>query len=238
MPLESSIVNCSRLSSSHRDEMFALYSRYYARARREIFLRDLAEKDQVILLRDACGAVAGFSTLKLMTVGAARLLFSGDTVVERRHWNTPALAGSFGHVMLRLIDSYGEGNLYWFLISKGYRTYRFLPVFFNRFYPACDCPTPPECRALLDAAATAKFGSAYEASAGVIRSGGERDCLKPEYVGLSAAHRNDSHVQFFLRHNAGYADGDELACMAEIARENLNRYAWRVIERTQVKWDE
>lgn len=236
--MKSFIVSRARLAPAQCEEMFALYCRYYDRARRDVFLRDLEEKDHVIVLREASGAVAGFSTLKLMESGGARLLFSGDTVVERRHWNTPALAGSFGHVMLRLIETHGEGNLYWFLISKGYRTYRFLPVFFNRFYPVCDNPTPPECRALMDAAAAAKFGIAYDAGAGVIRSGGKRDCLKPEYAGLGAAHRVDPHVRFFFRANPGHADGDELACMAEISRDNLNRYAWRVIDRTRVTWDE
>ena len=52
---------------------------------------------------------------------------------------SPSLAGSFGHFMLRMLKEHRGTPVYWFLISKGYRTYRFLPVFFNRFYPtACD----------------------------------------------------------------------------------------------------
>jgi hypothetical protein len=52
------------------------------------------------------------------------------------------------------------------------------------------------------------------------------------------ARRKDPNVHFFLEKNPAYCLGDELACIADVARENLNRCAWRAIRNTVVDWNE
>jgi len=239
MELEPHIVALNRLSPAIREAMFGVHARHFANVCRERFMADLDEKDWVILLRKRGGGIAGFSTQKLMqpagASGAARFLFSGDTVVEREHWNTPFIAGCFGHLMLKLMDRYGEGDLYWFLISKGFRTYRFLPVFFNRFWPAPDRETPGAMAALLSAAATRRYGEAFDPASGLIRIQGG-DHLSSELADVPHARLHDPHVAFFLKCNPHYAQGDELACLAPIRLDNLNAYAQRVIRATTPVW--
>jgi len=239
MQLEPHIIARSRLPVTVREAMFVLHARHFANVRRARFMSDLDEKDWVILLLKRDGGIAGFSTQKLMPpVGAggnARFLFSGDTIVEREHWNTPFIAGCFGHLMLMLMELYGEDDLYWFLISKGFRTYRFLPVFFNRFWPAPDRDTPPAMAALLSAAATHRFGDAFDPASGLIRIHGG-DHLAPELADVPRTRLCDPHVAFFLARNPCYADGDELACLAPVRRDNLNAYALRVIRATTPVW--
>ncbi|MBM4164696.1 MAG: hypothetical protein FJ222_09700 [Lentisphaerae bacterium] len=239
MELEPHIIARTRLSDTVRDAMFDLHARHFVNVSRPQFMADLDEKDWIILLLKRRGGIAGFSTQKLLqpvdASGAARFLFSGDTSVEREHWNTPFIAGCFGHLMLKLMDLYGENDLYWFLISKGFRTYRFLPVFFNRFWPASDRDTPPAMAALLSAVATSRFGNAFDPASGLIRiPGGDR--LVPELAEVPGARRRDPHVAYFLARNPRYAQGDELACLAPIRRENLNTYARRVIRATTPVW--
>ena len=41
----------------------------------------------------------------------------------------------WGGLALSLIDERPGAELYWFLIAKGYKTYRFLPVFFRSSIP-------------------------------------------------------------------------------------------------------
>jgi len=239
MELEPHIIARTRLSDTVREALFVLHARHFVKVNRERFMADLDEKDWIILLRKRRGGIAGFSTQKIMhpvaASGAARFLFSGDTIVEREHWNTPFIAGCFGHLMLRMMDLHGEDDLYWFLISKGFRTYRFLPVFFHRFWPAPDRDTPPAMAALLSAAATRKFGDAYDPASGLIRIPGG-DHLGPELAGVPGARLRDPHVAFFLARNPRYAHGDELACLAPIRRDNLNAYARRVIRATTPVW--
>lgn len=239
MELEPHIIARNRLPVAVREAMFALHARHFANVRRTRFMSDLDEKDWIILLLKRDGGIAGFSTQKLMqpvdASGNARFLFSGDTIVEREHWNTPFIAGCFGHLMLKMMDLYGEDDLYWFLISKGFRTYRFLPVFFNRFWPAPDRETPPAMATLLSAAANRRFGEAFDPSSGLIRIE-DGDRLAPELADVPHTRRYDPHVAYFLARNPLYAQGDELACLTPIRRDNLNAYALRVIRATTPVW--
>ena len=179
MPLSSHIWRQERLAPADREALLALHARHFGNVHRERFLADLADKDWVILLRRPDGAIVGFSTQVLITLPLQgrehRFLFSGDTVVERAHWRSPALAGSFGHLMLRLIDDCGEEALHWFLISKGFRTYRFLPVFFQRYIPTHAAETPASSAELLHAVATQRFGTAYDPGLGLVRLGPRAD---------------------------------------------------------------
>src|SRR5690606_30558377 len=99
---------------------------------------------------------------------AVRVLFSGDTVVERTDWGSPALAVEW----LRFagtIARAGATPLYWLLIVKGHRTYRFLPAFARRYVPHHELAESPDERALLSALACEKFGAHFDAATGVVR---------------------------------------------------------------------
>lgn len=241
MPLKPIIARLSKVTDEQKESMFALHGRYFSNVRREAFFHDMNEKDWVIILKEG-QEIAGFSTLQIIRLsvkGVDRIfLFSGDTIVDRAHWRDSMLAGCFGHFMLRLISEHPGAPLYWFLISKGYRTYRFLPVFFNRYYPVYSGEMIDEDAELLQAVATHKFGDAYDPVSGLVRLGGHTDRLRPEMCEIPEGRALDPHVRFFLERNPAYFMGDELACIAEISKANLNRYAWRVIERARVTWDE
>jgi hypothetical protein len=82
------------------------------------------------------------------------------------------------------------------------------------------------------------FGSAYDPQCGLVRLNGHGDRLKSELCDIPQGRKQDPHVRFFLERNPTYFNGDELACLADISKANLNRYAWRVIEQAKVVWDE
>lgn len=240
LSLEPRIVARHRLPGAVREDMLALHAAHFSNVCRERFMADLERKDWVILLVKRGGGIAGFSTQKLMPPlihagRPVRFLFSGDTVVERAYWNTPLLAGCFGHLMLRLLEVHSGSELYWFLISKGFRTYRFLPVFFEQYWPSPDRETPPEMAALLAAVATREFGAAFDRMAGIVRIP-DGDCLSPELADVPGTRIHDPYVAFFLSRNPGYAHGDELACLAPVRRDNLNTLARRVIRATNPVW--
>lgn len=239
--LVPAIVARPRLGTRTREEMFALHSRHFANVSRGKFLADLDEKEWIILLRDADGRTAGFSTQQLLAeipgTGGARFLFSGDTIVAPEHWNTPYLAGCFGHLMLRLIREHPRTPLYWFLISKGFRTYRFLPVFFARFWPDPRSPAPPGGAELLRTVAAWKFGACYDAADGLVKdAAGDR--LAAPLAAVPEAKRRDPHTRFFLERNPQYALGHELACLAPITTANFTAPARRVIAHTAPEWME
>jgi hypothetical protein len=113
-----------------------------------------------------------------------------------------------------------KGKLYWLLISSGYRTYRFLPTFFKEFFPRHDAATPPAAKALLDQLAGARYGARYDRARGVVRLD-QPQVLSEELSGIPAERKADAHIAFFERVNPGHVQGDELACLCEIAEGNL-----------------
>jgi hypothetical protein len=232
--IESTLVPAAAVTPARRDEMLTLMQRYYENVTRAGFLADLAEKQWVIMLLDPqTDALSGFSTQMLLEVevdGApVKSLFSGDTIVSRDHWGESALARGWSRLVLELIDRCAPAALYWFLISKGYRTYRFLPLFFREFYPRYDVLTPDWARRLIDAFGRYKFADAYDAAAGVVRAKAAKDRLRPGVADLTAERLRDPHVRFFAERNPGHARGEELCCLARLARDNITPAACRVI---------
>ncbi len=166
--------------------MFELMERYYENVRRDVFEADLAEKQWVIqVLHPHSGELCGFSTQMLLDVAVGgrfiTALFSGDTIIERAHWGDNALTHVWGRLALSLIDEEPAAELYWFLISKGYKTYRFLPLFFHSFYPHPQRPTPDAVTTIVDALACEKYPRDYDAGRGVIRASAGHDRLRREW---------------------------------------------------------
>jgi hypothetical protein len=231
-----------QLAAAEAAAMLTLLRCYFDEVSADAFHRDLAEKEWVILLQHPAAGLVGFSTQQLISLRcngrSARFLFSGDTIVHHRHWNQPGLAGAFGHLMARLLADFPGDDLYWFLISKGPRTYRFLPVFFNDFHPdpLRLRPMGERLKVPLDAIAAHKFGACYHPESGIIRFPTPKDRLKPEWQTTPRGPDADPYTRFFFSANPGWHDGEELACITPIRPDNFNALNRRVTRATQVRW--
>ncbi|HEV7767456.1 MAG TPA: hypothetical protein VGQ76_20815 [Thermoanaerobaculia bacterium] len=207
--------------------MFALFATYFT-ANRETFDRDLDEKEWVVLLRNARGQVDGFSTLMQFDVDDVTVFFSGDTVVARHRWGTYDLPRSWAKHVFSIGATLAPREVYWFLISSGYRTYRYLPVFFREFYPTVARATPDGVRSLINRIARAKFNGSYDADAGVVRLA----TPAPLRAGISDPQERleqDPHVRFFVERNPNHAAGDELACLVRVSIDNVTPAGRRMI---------
>jgi hypothetical protein len=221
------------LTPIERGQMYELFARYYANVSRTHFERDLAEKEWVILLTDAAsGQTQGFSTLMRLRVVVDDqpivAFFSGDTVIDRDYWGQAELPNLWARHIHSLARTIRDARLYWFLISFSYKTYRFLPVFFREFYPTYQRPTPPTIKRVLDALAQLKFPDEYDAERGVIRFT-EAAVLRPGVAEITERRLKDPHVAFFVAANPGHAQGDELACLAELTESNITAAGRRML---------
>ena len=162
-------------------------------------------------------------------VAVRRALFSGDTIVHPDFWARHPLAHIWGNFAMSLMENNHDEPLFWFLTTKGYKTYRYLPVFFREFYPRHDADTPDWAGDLIDVLATHKYREAYQQGSGLL-SWGKHGCrLSKGIAQLTELRLHDPHVQFFVRKNPGHANGDELCCVARLTRENFTRAAYRMI---------
>jgi hypothetical protein len=234
MTLCASVTDVCQLRLGDRDAMYQLMERSYVNMRRDRFDADLDAKRWVILVRlPDSRLIVGFSTQVMLKVhvGGVRIhaLYSGDTVVDRIHWGDPALASAWGNFALQLADEYSHQPLFWFLTSKGFRTYRYLPLFFRSYYPHPEMPTSSRERALVDAFGQCVANEMYNPISQIICNPGGKDFVKPDFSEPGRRRNSDRHVQFFVDRNPGYVRGDELCCLAPLTRENFTRAAYRVI---------
>jgi hypothetical protein len=231
--LRAQVVPVPELEACVRRAMYALYERYYAQTDARAFNDDLDGKQQVLLMHDAGGQLRGFSSLcvlRLGGTGALRAIFSGDTVVDHRFWGQQALAFSWIRLAGRIAREEPAIPLYWFLIVKGYRTYRYLHAFTRRYYPHWRDPTPAAEQALLHRLAGARFGTHYDPATGVVRFPRSRGQLRRRWAAVEDAARGRPEVRHFLRCNPGYAAGDELVCLTRLEGANLRPLARRLFE--------
>jgi hypothetical protein len=220
------------LSSATVDEMVQLFSEHYDLVCPEHFRRDLAQKDHVVLLREERqGTLQGFSTLAIYTTTVqgreVGVVYSGDTIIRPAFWGTPALPSVWIKRVLALAAHLPQ-PVYWLLISSGYKSYRFLPVFYREFYPRYECPTPPEQQAILDELAQQRFGAQYDAALGVVRFESGATPLRPGVADVSEERQRNPHIRFFLARNPDHAQGDELVCLTRISWENLTSAGQRM----------
>jgi len=229
--MKSQLVPVLELSASDRAEMFHLLQKHFAGVRIDIFQADLTEKNWVLLLRDIDGALKGFSTIlfysTLFEGETISVVYSGDTIMDPAAWSSMALAKSWIEAITTLKALSSAENLYWFLISSGYRTYRFMPTFWKAFYPRYDEPTPLPMQKLMHQLAVEKFGDRYDATAGVVQLDHPQS-LRDPLAGIPEERLSDPHIRFFGEKNPGHGMGDELVCITEICEDNLTRAGRRM----------
>ena len=229
--LSARVAARNTLTENEKKAMYSLYSRYYSGCDGELFTRDLQEKDHVILLRNSTGQLCGFTTLLLIDFesdgGRKRAIFSGDTVIHREYWGTQALSLAWCRMAGTIKSQQPEVPLYWFLIVKGYRTYRYLPLFAKNFYPTWRHQTPADVQAMMDYLAAHRFGNAYKRELGIIRFQHSRGHLAGEWADIPQHVTQHRDVRYFLQRNPNYTQGDELVCFTELDENNLRSFALR-----------
>ena len=220
---ETIAVARAELTSAQRAEMFALLARHFEGVTREQFERDLAEKNWALLVR-CDGRLAGFTTLHayqtMFEARSVNVIYSGDTIMEPEAWGTTALARGWIALVNRLRAAMPPGPCHWLLLTSGFRTYRFLPVFWREFWPRHEAPTPAAARGLLTHLARERFDAGFDEAAGVVRLPLPQR-LRDPLRDVSAGRTADPHIAFFLARNPGHAGGDELVCLTELGPENL-----------------
>lgn len=219
--LKASTVRIKKLKREDIERMYALFSEYYENHSREVFEHDLFEKNHVILLRDKKdGVIQGFSTLLRVPLfkGKKKVIgvYSGDTVINKDYWGSKALGIEFLKYLWKLKMKRPGISVYWFLISKGYKTYLLMANNFAVHYPRYEAETPPVYKELMDTFYGKKFGNNYDQSTGII-SYEERSCALKEHVAeISAELLRQPRVGFFQQQNPKWKDGHELTCIARM----------------------
>ena len=210
--------------------MAALYCATYDGTSRQLFLDDLAAKDEVLLLSWRHELV-GFTTLQTYArrwhERPLRVLYSGDTVVDRRHWGQQALSFAWVRHLGTIARRHPGERLVWFLLVKGHRTYRYLHVFARTFFPGRD-HGQADLRELAGWLAHDRFPTHYNPASGLVEFPQSRGHLRGELAEPREDELGRPGVSFFLDRNPAYRVGHELACVCDIAEGNMKPLTLRL----------
>lgn len=231
--LTSEVRAVHSLSSQEVRNLFAIFLRCYDAVSLEQFTSDLTAKDDVLLLRDASGNLQGFSTqvthryeIEGRTV---RVLFSGDTIISPECWGTQELVRAWCRYAGAVKAAQPGDSLYWLLLSKGHRTYLYLPLFFLEYHPHVRGDATA-LHVLKDAIASRMFGEDYKSKTGRLEFSSSKGHLREPLAEVPSGRDRNEHIAFFLQRNPGYVEGHELVCLAEISPENMRGSARRHLE--------
>lgn len=228
--MQFEIFQRNQLTLEQEDEMFILLARHFDGVTRDQFAQDLREKTCVLLLSRA-GRLVGFSTLLAYTTQfenqTLNVIYSGDTIVTPEAWSSMMLPRAWVTAVEELRAALPPLPCFWLLLTSGFRTYRFLPVFWREFFPRFDRHTPADQQHLLNHIARDQFGSQFDEHAGLVRFRHPQK-LRAGLNQVPETRTTNPHVVFFLARNPKHAEGDELVCLTELCPENLTAAGQRM----------
>lgn len=222
----------SALDRDTRERMCELYLANYDGSSAALFHHDLEHKHEALLLSHD-GQLVGFTTLRLFDHDwhgqRLRIVYSGDTVVDRAHWGQQALAFAWIRRMGAIKRACPDQPLYWLLLVKGHRTYRYLPAFAHHFHPHWR-EQHPELQGLADALATRLFAD-YRPASGLVEFPTSHGHLKAGLAQPDGDELARDSVRFFLARNPGYTRGHEMVCLCALEPDNLKPFTRRLFDK-------
>ena len=223
--LNGQVKPISDCSQQEIEKMFSLMAEFYDNVDKQVFLKDFFNKDYCLTLYHETDGLVGFTTQKLLDVDingkTVHGMFSGDTIIHKDYWGSTELFRVWAQFWFEFAEQYDE--FYWFLICKGYKTYRIMPLFWNEFYPSYKVETPPYEQSIIDAYAQLLYPGEYNRITGVIEYKSTKDKLKAGIADVGEHELKNKDIAYFCMKNPNHANGDDLACLAKIDKSLLKK---------------
>ena len=227
-------VDVSSLTSDLTTSMFELLCAHFHNVSREIFDRDLSSNSTVLLLEEhESGGLLGFSTQRILrSSSGARVVFSGDTIIDPIAWGSLALPRAWGSWMLSLSAEEPTSPLYWLLISKGHRTFRFLPTYFTDYAPSLTRAYSADELAIVREVGLSLFGDKLTVNQQgflVVAHDITSQRLKEHLLDDRHLRSDQRDIKFFVEANPNYAHGTELVCLVHFHASNMRPFCRRML---------
>jgi hypothetical protein len=212
-------------------QMYKVFSQYYENTSWEVFLHDLSKKTGAFIMRNEVGRVVGFSTVMVCDVKVSgrpvRGVFSGDTIIERAYWGSRALQLEFFKFLIAEKTRRPFDAIYWFLISKGFKTYLLLANNFFTYYPRHD-GQDSHLGDIVDAYCEQMFPAYYNREKRILDFGHDYAPLKTDVADITERMRADNpKIRFFEDCNPEWRRGTEMPCVGEITWTDIAKFAVR-----------
>ncbi len=230
--LKASTIEIKDLKKSDINTLFELFQVYYENIEESQFKSDLIDKDKIILLRDHVSKkIKGFSTIKIIEkkiLGKTVIgLFSGDTIIDDGYWGQTALTMEFFKNLMKTKMKNLNKEFYWFLISKGFKTYLLLSKNFKTYYPRFNEKTPTRFKTIINDFSAELFGDEYDEEKGLLIHKKKKDYLKGAVAPIGVKELKVPEIKFFSERNPEWERGDELCCIGRVDLGLITKYLSR-----------
>jgi hypothetical protein len=212
--------------------MHSVFVKYYYNADYKTFVKDLKKKTGAILIKKIDdGTIVGFSTIGLIEKEIDQKkcmgIFSGDTVIEKEYWGLPNLQTAFLRFMIKTRIKHPTVNFYWFLISKGYKTYLLMANNWADYYPRYNHREDDKRKAIIKTFSNHLFEGFYDEQTGLLKFGEGYQKLKEDVAEIDEDLKQKyPKISFFEEVNPTWREGTELPCLGDISWSFL---LWRPI---------
>lgn len=219
--LSAKYKNIGKLSIVDIYQMYSIYSKYYKNTKWKIFLNDLSKKSGAFVIRRKSDKkIVGFSTVVNYPIQAggkkAIGVFSGDTIIEREYWGARVLQVAFYQYMVRLKITNPFKDVYWLLISKGFKTYLLLSNNVEKYYPNKDSKYHYLSDVVNDYC-NHLFPEYYNSDEQILDFGERYQCLKEGVAEIDEGMiLGNEKISFFEKCNPQWRRGTELPCVGVI----------------------
>jgi hypothetical protein len=206
-----------------KQECFELLSRHFDGVTWRQFNADFHEKQYVAVLRTE-GHLVGFSTMVTLPITTAEgtslhIAFSGDTAVEFAARKSIGFGTTLSSFFRENISTYGDGKVWYVLISKGWRTYKAMEFMFHSFTPHPSREMSTMERSIIAAFGKKRYPLRFNEATGVLSNLDGDQKLKGGSPDLDVP---DTKLGcFFKEKNPNFAGGDELICLARLSYDNF-----------------
>lgn len=155
-------------------------------------------------------------------------IYSGNTILNPEFWGSQTFMIKSAEVIGRIAGAYPEKKWVWLLLSSGHRTYMFLPLFSQRFFPARQPErNADDLKGLLDVYAEKIFGEFWLPELGIVRfekgSHYEPYKMKPEIAQATWDKKFKPDIAFYIEKNPEFHNGDQLVCITEVHESNAKK---------------
>ena len=212
----------AEIRDDEADALWALYSSSYE-AERDAFDRALRKADEVLRFFDAdTGTLCGLSFVSAWDATHAgdefRVIWTGAVLLDPAYRGLNAIQRAGLWCLARERARHPFARLLWFFDTFSVKSYLMLPRNLAEYWPRRDQPTPRWEQGVIDSLCRAAAGDAWDPARGVIGNQGRR--LKPGVADAPSDHP-DPHVQYFLRSNPQFREGERIPCLVPLTTRNV-----------------
>ena len=204
-----------------KEEMWALYSKYYNYTRHSFFERILKNNHYALYIHQ--GRIVGFTGLRIQKIkqGLTRnlMIYFGQTVMESGYRGKSVFPFTGAKLLKKYASYLLFGRVYFWCDALTYKPYLIFAKTLNNFYPSHKEVMSPKIINLRNHLGRMHYGEAFCTESGIVHK--TQKLVNDPSVSIKPEDLYDPDIHYYLQCNPGYKEGHGLLTMAPVSFVNL-----------------